>query len=144
MVGEAAAAGYLSDVEGGLNPSAALQAASAMRPGGRGGAGSTAASSTSSGGSVEEGSAAASRAEAAAAAVLGLCRGSTELDALIATDGLLGSALAAGSSRSGGGSVAASGLLPLEASYWPTFTHHQLSSTRQLQRFTNQASWALQ
>lgn len=53
---------------------------------------------------------------------------------------LAAAALAASSSDAGEGSGAggSSGLVPLEASYWPTFTHRQLSSTRQLQRFTNQ------
>ena len=36
-----------------------------------------------------------------------------------------------------GGEVA---VAPLEAGWWPTFTHRQLSSSRQLQRFTNQVA----
>lgn len=133
MVAEAVAAGYLADVEGGLDPAAALQSAAAFREG------SSRQVATLVGGGRGDGAAAAGPANPTAALsaveggpVLAAGRGSPRLPSAEAAARGGGES----SSSSGGGG---SGLVPLEASYWPTFTHRQLSSTRQLQRFTNQA-----
>lgn len=138
MVAEAAAAGYLSDVDAGLDPAAALQSAAALQAGG----GTPGSGGTSSGGVASssgtgmqplgsmDGAAQRPSSSGSAMAPAGALASQEDLEMTSSNS----------SGSSGGGREGAGGLVPLEASYWPTFLHRQLSSTRQLQRFTNQAS----
>ncbi|GAB4814318.1 hypothetical protein N2152v2_001364 [Parachlorella kessleri] len=137
MVAEAVAAGYLADVEAGLDPAAAVTAAASLQK--QAGSGRPAehnrsgTSSSRSRGSPTEGVAGAT----AAAELLAADRHGA--NSLVASTGSSrSSSLTSQSVSMTGSSTSGGALLPLEASYWPTFLHRQLASTRQRQRFTNQ------
>ena len=123
---EAVAAGYLGDVEVGLDAARALRGASNSSRGVGGGGG----------GGAGDGLAA-----AGAAAAAGGSPPPAELVLSLATAAAAGGPAATWTGATGsvdGGSSGGGSLSPLEASWWPVFLNPQLSSTRQLQRFMNQ------